>query len=102
MGRELHPTTYILAGKRNGTLYVGVTSDLYSRICTHRAGTFKGFTMEYHVHRLVYFEKHATMRDAIKREKSIKGWPRRWKLSLIEQRNPEWRDLAVEIGLSAV
>jgi putative endonuclease len=100
MERERDPTTYILASKRNGTLYVGVTSDLYSRMCSHRAGRFEGFTKRYRVHHLVYYEKHETMREAIEREKSIKRWPRRWKLELIERKNPDWRDLCVDMGWS--
>ena len=84
---------YLLASQRNGTLYTGVTSDLVRRIDEHRRGAFGGFTEEYGVHRLVYVEEHADMRDAIQREKRIKRWRRAWKLRLIEEGNPAWRDL---------
>src|SRR5438270_9190182 len=91
------PCVYILASKRNGTLYVGVTSDATRRIAEHRAGTVEGFTKRYGVHRLVYAEFHETMLDAIQREKQIKKWRRDWKLDLIERANPDWRDLSAEI-----
>jgi len=87
------PCVYILASERNGTLYVGVTSDIARRAWTHRYGETKGFTARYGVHRLVYVELHATMLDAILREKQIKKWRRAWKIRLIEQDNPQWRDL---------
>ena len=98
MSRDFSPTAYLLASKRNGTLYVGVTSNLIARIFQHREGTFAGFTSTHAVKRLVWFEQHATMNDAIVREKRIKKWNRAWKLDLIEQANPEWRDLAEELG----
>ena len=85
---------YLLASQRNGTLYVGVTSDLVKRVWQHKndlAG--KGFTKRYGVHRLVYYEGHDDIRDAIAREKRIKKWKRVWKLELIEKDNPTWRDL---------
>ena len=84
---------YILASRHRGTLYVGVTSDLGRRIGEHRSGLVEGFTKRYGVHRLVYAEEHADIRDAIQREKQIKGWRREWKVRLIEADNPEWRDL---------
>lgn len=87
------PCVYILAGKRNGTLYVSVTSDVVRRAWEHRSDVIEGFTKTYGVHRLVYAEFHATMLDAIAREKRIKHWRRAWKLALIEQDNPTWRDL---------
>ena len=92
-----HPCVYILASRRNGTLYVGVTSDLVKRVWEHKSDVVKGFTERYGVHVLVWFEQHDTMESAIAREKAIKEWKRRWKLGLIERQNPEWRDLYPEI-----
>jgi putative endonuclease len=83
---------YILASKRNGTLYVGVTSNLVQRIWQHKQGFIDGFTKEYGVKALVYFEVHDTAESAITREKQIKKWERAWKLRLIEESNPEWKD----------
>jgi len=91
------PCVYILASRRNGTLYVGVTSDLVKRVWEHKSDVAKGFTERYSVHILVWFEQHDTMESAISREKSIKEWKRRWKLELIERQNPKWRDLYPEI-----
>ena len=88
---------YILASRRNGTLYVGVTSDLVKRVWEHKSDIVEGFTERYSVHILVWFEQHDTMESAISREKAIKEWKRRWKLDLIERQNPEWRDLYPEI-----
>ena len=84
---------YMLASKRNGTLYVGVTSNLSRRIEEHRRGLIDGFTKQYGVKRLVWAERHETIAAAIQREKSIKKYPRRWKINLIEEINPQWRDL---------
>ena len=84
---------YILASKRNGTLYVGVTSNLRRRMEEHRRGLIDGFTKRYGVKRLVWAERHETIASAIQREKTIKKYPRRWKLNLIEGLNPQWRDL---------
>ena len=92
-----HPTVYILASQRNGTLYVGVTSDLVARVDAHRRGVIEGFTKKYGVTRLVYYEHHETMAEAIAREKQMKKWRRQWKLRLIEEKNPDWRDLYAEI-----
>ncbi len=89
----MQPCVYILASDRNGTLYVGVTSDLARRISEHRIDVVDGFTKRYEVHRLVYIELHDTMSEAILREKQIKKWRRAWKLDLIERENPDWRDL---------
>ena len=89
---------YILASKRNGTLYVGVTSDLLKRVWEHKDNVVEGFTRRYGVHILVWFEMHETMESAITREKAIKEWKRAWKLKMIEKTNPEWRDLY--LGLS--
>ena len=87
------PAVYILASKPYGTLYIGVTSDLYGRIHAHKDGIHDGFTKRYGVKTLVYFEMHETMEAAIAREKRLKGWNRAWKIRLIEQINPEWKDL---------
>lgn len=92
------PCVYILASKRNGTLYIGVTSDLTRRTWEHKSGVVDGFTKKYGVHHLVYAEFHTTMPDAILREKQLKKWRRAWKLRLIEQGNPEWRDLFEDIA----
>ena len=89
---------YILTSKRNGTLYIGVTSNLLGRLQKHREGLMEGFTKDYGVKRLVWFEQHATMEHAIAREKRIKKWNRAWKVRLIEDANPDWRDLAVDLG----
>ena len=91
------PCVYILASRRNGTLYVGVTSDLVKRIWEHKNDVVGGFTRRYQVHHLVWFEQHDTMESAIAREKAIKEWRRSWKLELIEQNNPDWCDLYVDI-----
>ena len=87
------PAVYILASPRNGTLYVGVTGNLIRRIWQHRTGAIEGFTRQYAVKRLVYFELHDGMYAAITREKQIKKWKRDWKLRLIEKANPGWEDL---------
>jgi putative endonuclease len=91
------PCVYILANKRNGTLYVGVTSDIARRGWEHRNEVADGFTKRYAIHRLVYTEFHETMPDAIRREKQIKKWERAWKLRLIEESNPDWRDLMDDV-----
>jgi len=88
---------YVLASARNGTLYVGVTSDLVRRVYEHKTSAVPGFTKTYAVHHLVYFETFDTPAAAIQREKTIKGWPRQWKINKIEEANPEWRDLYAEI-----
>lgn len=93
-----HPAVYILASKRNGTLYTGVTSNLVQRIWQHKNGEIDGFTKKYGVYTLVYFELHESMYDAIAREKAINKWKREWKLNLIESKNPYWRDLWDEIN----
>ena len=98
MRNGFSPTVYILASKRNGTLYTGVTSDPIGRLHQHRNGSFDGFTRRYCVRMLVWFELHSTMESAILREKRIKKWNRRWKLELIEASNPEWIDLAADLG----
>jgi putative endonuclease len=92
------PSVYILASRRNGTIYVGVTSDLIARIHQHRTGTFKGFTSEHRVWRLVHFEMFEDMYIAITREKQLKNWRRAWKVALLEEHNPFWEDRAVQLG----
>ena len=87
------PAVYIVTSKRNGTLYIGVTSDLVKRIWEHKNNMVEGFTKRYNVHHLVWYELHATMEPAIKREKQLKNWKRKWKLELIESINPDWEDL---------
>lgn len=99
MHPDFQPCVYLLASRRNGTLYVGVTSSLLARIWQHRNGAVRGFTRDYGVKLLVWFEPHPTMESAITREKRIKKWNRAWKLELIEAENPEWRDLAEDLGL---
>ena len=102
MARELDPVVYLLASRRNGTLYAGVTSNLMQRITQHRENLLGGFTAEHGVKMLVWFEQHADMDHAIRREKQIKKWLRAWKLDLIEQGNPDWRDLAIDFGFEAI
>jgi putative endonuclease len=87
------PTVYIMASDRNGTLYVGVTSNLAQRVGEHRSGEIPGFTGTYRTHQLVWFERHSDMMAAIIREKRLKKWNRAWKLRLIEESNPNWADL---------
>jgi len=91
------PVVYILASKPNGTLYVGVSSDISRRIEAHRSGDVLGFTAKYGVKDLVYFELHVDMYEAIQREKRIKKWNREWKINLIEKMNPSWRDLSDQL-----
>jgi putative endonuclease len=93
-----HPCVYILASQRNGTIYVGVTSDVVRRVWEHRSGAVPSFTEKYKVYILVYAEFHETMEAVISREKQIKRWKRVWKLELIEQNNPQWRDLYDELA----
>ena len=87
------PAVYILASKRNGTLYIGVTSNLIKRIWEHKNNIVQGFTKQYNVHDLVWYEMHENMESAIAREKTLKEWKRIWKLELIESSNPDWNDL---------
>jgi putative endonuclease len=90
---ERKPAVYILASRRNGTLYVGVTSNLVKRVWEHKKDLVGGFTKKYGVHLLVYYERFDTMPEAIRREKQMKRWQRAWKLRVIEEMNPTWRDL---------
>ena len=95
MGRQ--PAVYLLASGRNGTVYLGVTSNLVRRVWQHRTSAVDGFSARYDVHLLAWFEVHDTMASAIAREKRIKKWRRAWKADLIESANPYWRDLWSEI-----
>ena len=88
-----HYYVYILASQRNGTLYIGVTNDLRKRVYEHKNDLVEGFTKKYQVHKLVYFEETFDIESAIKREKQLKAWKRKWKLELIEKSNPNWDDL---------
>ena len=91
------PAVYMLASKHNGTLYIGVTSNLPTRIWQHKNDHVEGFTKKYQVHNLVYFEVHEEMQAAIQREKQLKKWRRQWKIELIEKNNPDWKDLYNDI-----
>ena len=87
---------YILASQRNGTLYIGVTSNLLKRVYEHKHGLVEGFSKKYSVHKLVYYETTNDIRGAIYREKCLKKWKRAWKIELIEENNPYWKDLFVD------
>lgn len=100
MTREFLPAVYMMASRRNGTLYIGVTSNLMQRIAQHRDGMGSGFTALYDVKTLVWFEMHGSIEAAIVREKQLKKWHRAWKLRLIEGANPDWRDLAIDLGFA--
>jgi putative endonuclease len=91
------PCVYLLASKRNGTLYVGVTSNLVQRVWQHKNDLAEGFTRRYRIHMLVWYEQCESMQAAIAREKAIKEWKRVWKIRLIEMTNPQWRDLYEDI-----
>ena len=91
------PCVYILASKRNGTLYTGVTSNLIQRVYQHRNNIMDGFTKQHKVHDLVWYEIHEIIKSAIRREKQIKNWSRKAKINLIEKNNPAWRDLWSEL-----
>jgi putative endonuclease len=90
------PWVYILASRVNGTLYTGVTGDVFDRVCIHKQDLVDGFTKKHGVHRLVYYETQQTFPEAIRREKQVKKWHRLWKIRLIEQINPQWDDLLDE------
>ena len=102
MTRPYQPAVYLLASRRNGTLYTGVTSNLVQRVWQHRNGVIAGFTARHQVNQLVWYEFHAEMTVAIGRELAIKRWRRSWKLQLIERFNPGWRDLWAEISRDSV
>ena len=89
----MQPCVYILASERNGTLYIGVTSDVVKRVWEHQSDFVDGFTKQYQVHKLVWYEVHENMESAITREKQLKEWKRQWKVELIEKVNPYWNDL---------
>ncbi|HHT9951849.1 TPA: GIY-YIG nuclease family protein [Legionella pneumophila] len=92
---EKQYAVYILASKAYGTLYTGITSNLVQRIYQHKKGLTEGFTKRYNIHRLVYYEIHTDVYEAITGEKRIKKWNRQWKINLIEQKNPQWLDLSI-------
>ena len=92
-----HFYVYLLASKRNGTLYIGVTSDLLKRVHEHKNNLVEGFTKKYNVHKLVYYEVTEDINSAITREKQLKKWKRAWKIELIQKNNPGWRDLYFEL-----
>lgn len=94
----MKPTTYIMASKPNGTIYIGVTSNLVKRVYEHKNGLADGFTKKYAVHDLVYYEVHEDMYSAITREKQLKKWNRQWKIDLIIKNNPKWNDLWTSIN----
>ena len=98
MGREREYYVYILASERNGTLYIGMTNDLARRVYEHREGLVEGFTKRHGVRQLVYYEVFSTAADAIHRETRLKKYPRLWKLNLIFEHNPDWRDLAERLN----
>ncbi|KKS39668.1 MAG: Endonuclease [Candidatus Kuenenbacteria bacterium GW2011_GWA2_42_15] len=93
---EYNYYVYILASSKNGTLYIGITNDLIRRLYEHKNNLVKGFTSKYKVHNLVYFEETDDIAEAIRREKQLKGWNRKWKIALIEKDNPNWDDLSKE------
>jgi putative endonuclease len=97
MREDIIPAVYILASKRNGTVYVGVTSNLWARVSTHKGEGVKGFTQKHNVKLLVWYEFHLDMTSAIRREKQIKDWKRDWKIKMIVEHNQLWRDLHDEI-----
>ena len=90
--------TYMTASQKNGTIYIGVTGDLARRIPEHKARQGKGFTARYGAVRMVWYEEFFDIRDAIQREKTLKHWPRQWKIDLIEKTNPDWNELFVGTG----
>ena len=101
MKREnFQPTVYIMANRKNGAIYTGVTSNLMQRVYQHREGSFDGFSKENDTKILVWFEQQGTMELAIARERRIKKWNRQWKINIVEEANPDWKDLAVDLGFS--
>ncbi len=99
MREEKQPAVYIVSNSKHGLPYTGVTSALWNRVHGHKNGTFDGFTSKYKLNRLVWYEHHHSMEDAIRREKQLKKWKRRWKLDMIDGFNPTWRDLHEEIDV---
>jgi putative endonuclease len=102
MKDEFQPTVYIMASRRHGTLYTGVSSNLMQRVSQHREKCLAGFASRHSVQMLVWFEQHGTMDTAILPEKQIKKWNRQWRINLIEAENPDWRDLAVDLGFDSL
>jgi putative endonuclease len=99
MSEEKFPATYILASRYRGTIYTGVTSGLWQRVWDHKNGRFEGFTKDYDIKTLVWYEHHHDMEDAIRREKQIKKWNRHWKFRMIEEMNSDWLDLHERIDV---
>ena len=93
MHEEKQPAVYIVANRYRGTIYIGVTSNLWNRITAHKEGTFEGFSSRYGLGKLVWYEHHEDMVPAIKRETQMKAWKRNWKIELIKKLNPDWNDL---------
>ena len=104
MADEKHPAVYIMASRYRGTLYVGVTSDLWTRVCAHKNKTTPGFTSRYGADHLVWYEHRLSMESAIRRENQIKAWKREWKIRMIEEMNAEWNDLhdSIDVLLTLV
>ena len=100
-GQEKHPAVYIMASRRRGTLYIGVTSDLYARACAHKNKFYEGFTSDYHLDILVWYEHYLSMEIAIRREKQMKAWRREWKIKTVEIMNLAWNDLTDSIDVTA-
>ena len=94
---EKAPCVYIMASGRNGTIYIGVTSNIIQRVWQHKEGIIEGFTQKHSIKNLVWYEQHEDMEGAIRREKTLKKWNRKWKLELIESTNPVWRDLYLDL-----
>jgi putative endonuclease len=101
MHEEKYPAVYLMANRYRGTIYTGVTSTLWNRVCAHKNETFEGFTAKYRVNTLVWYEHHHFMPDAIRREKQIKAWKRAWKMKTVELLNPNWFDLHECIDVAA-
>jgi putative endonuclease len=101
MREEKCPAVYIMASRYRGTNYTGVTSELWNRVCNHKNKLFKGFTADYNINQLVWYERHQTMEHAIRREKQVKKWNRAWKFRIIEEMNPNWLDLHDTIDVLA-
>ncbi len=89
---------YILASKKNGTLYIGATNNLLKRVYEHKSKMVEGFTKKYNIHKLVYYEQTNSIQSALSREKQLKKWYRKWKIELIEEMNPDWKNLYYELG----
>ncbi len=98
MRQDFQPTVYIMANRRNGAIYTGVTSNLMLRIQQHREETYNGYSKRVEAKLLVWYEQHATMETAIIREKRVKNWNRQWRVNLIEAENAEWHDIAIDFG----